>query len=247
MKKILSIARYTLIENILILFGVIIIGASLLLAALSGEQQQRLLLDLGFSAIEFFALLTIVFGSVTLILEELESKTIYLILTRPLSRGAYLIGRFAGLLAAVYCGMLIMSGMHLGILFLKGWAFTARYPLALLLSAEKITLIGSVALFFSLFSSSAISSISFTLFFWIIGHFSEELHFLSAKLTYIVPQMLAKAAYYLAPNLQYFNLRDFWDVPHIAGSWIGAASLYGILYSSFCVALAILFFRKREF
>jgi ABC-type transport system involved in multi-copper enzyme maturation permease subunit len=254
MKKMLSIIRYTFIENVrnkifyvLVLFGVIVVGASLLLAALGGEQARRIVLDLGLGAIEFFALLTVGFAAVTLVLEEMESKTIYLILTRPVSRMTYLSGRYLGLLAAVFAGMAVMALFHLGLLWLRGWEFTWRYPLALFLSAEKIMVIGSVALFFSLFSTSAISSLSFTLFFWLLGHFSAELYFLSTKLTGLLPQLAVKVVYYLIPNMQYFNLRDFWDVPYIAGGWIAASVVYGLLYSSFLLALSLWMFRYKEF
>jgi ABC-type transport system involved in multi-copper enzyme maturation permease subunit len=195
MKKIWSIAYYTFIESVrnkifylLILFGVVVIGVSLLLSALGGEQQQRVLLDMGLGAIEFFALVTVIFAAVTLVLEEMESKTIYLVLTRPVSRITYLTGRYLGLLCAVYCGIALMAVIHSAVLLLKGWPFSGRYLLALTLSAEKITIIGSLALFFSLFSTSAVSSLSFTLFFWILGHFSEEIRFLGSKLPGLLPK-----------------------------------------------------------
>lgn len=254
MKKILSIANYTFIENIrnkvfyiLVLFGLIIIGASLLLAALGGEQVTRILLDLGLGAIEFFALLTIAYSAVTLVLEEMESKTIYLVLTRPVSKIAYLLGRFMGLLAAVYCGILLMSCLHIVILKLNGWEFVMRYPLAIILSVCKITIIGSLAVFFAVFSSSAISSISFTVFFWVLGHFSEELLFLSGKMSNVVLKVLIKAAYYLVPNLQFFNLRDFWDVPNIVGSWVYLSLPYTIIYSMFYLLLTLILFNRKEF
>lgn len=254
MKKILSIARYTFVENIrnkvfyiLIFFGVVMVFASLLMSAIGGEQSQRILLDMGLGAIEFFALITVGFAAVTLVLEEMESKTIYLVLTRPVNRAVYLVGRYAGLLAAVYCGMLVMALFHAGILALKGWPLTGRYVLALLLSAEKITIIGSLALFFSLASTSAVSSVSFTVFFWILGHFSEEMHFLGGKLTAVVPKAVTLAAYYLIPNLQYFNLRDFWDVPNIVGGWIAVSAVYGLLYSALCIGLSLWIFTFKEF
>ncbi|MFH1367649.1 MAG: hypothetical protein ABII64_00845 [Elusimicrobiota bacterium] len=254
MKKILSIAYYTFVENIrnkvfyvLVLFGMIIIAASLLLAALGGQQVQRILLDLGLGAIEFFALLTVAYSSVTLVIEEMESKTIYLVLTRPVSKMTYLLGRYFGLLAAVYCGIALMSTLHLGILFLNGWQFTLRYPLALLLSAGKITVMGSLAVFFAVFSTSAISSMSFTLFFWILGHFSEELMFLSGKMKGLFLKVIFKIAYFAAPNLQFFNLRDFWDVPGIAGPWIYASFFYAAVYSMFCLILTLILFSRKEF
>ncbi|MHB9156030.1 MAG: ABC transporter permease [Endomicrobiales bacterium] len=254
MKKILSIAHYTFVENIrnkvfyvLIFFGVIMVFSSLLMSAVGGQQAQRILLDTGLGAIEFFALITVGFAAVTLVLEEMESKTIYLVLTRPVNRGVYLVGRYLGLLAAVYCGMLIMALFHLGILMLAGEGVSWRYFLALILSAEKITLIGSLALFFSLFSSSAVSSVSFTVFFWMLGHFSQEIHFLATRLKSLLPKFFALAAYYLIPNLNYFSLRDFWDVPHIIGGWIAASFVYGLLYSALCLGLSLWIFQRREF
>ncbi|MCB4792349.1 MAG: hypothetical protein LHV68_10775 [Elusimicrobia bacterium] len=253
-KKITAIAYYTLIENIrnkifyvIILFGIITLASSFLLSVLGGEQSKRILLDIGLNAIEFFALITICFASVNLILEEMESKTIYLILTRPVSKSIYLIGRYLGLITAVFCGIVIMSIFHLSILYFKGWEFSFRYPLAILLSFEKITIIGSLALFFSLLSTSAISSVSFTVSFWILGHFSEELKFLGNKATFIHTKILAKVMYYLTPNLQYFNLKDFWNIPVIAGNWIWVSLIYGLLYSAFCLVLSLWLLKYKEF
>jgi ABC-type transport system involved in multi-copper enzyme maturation permease subunit len=254
MKKILSIAYYTFVESVrnrifyvLVLFGVVVIGTSLLLAALGGQQSQRILLDTGLAAMEFFALLTVGFAAVTLVLEEMESKTIYLVLTRPVSRSAYLTGRFLGLLFAVYCGLALMGVVHLALLLANGWAFMPRYLLAVALAAGKITVIGSLAVFFSLFSSSAVSSVSFTVFLWVLGHFSEEIRFLGHKATGIVPKTFATAVYYLVPNLQYFNLRDFWGVPGIMGGWIIFVFAYGALYSAFFLALSLWLFKRKEF
>jgi ABC-type transport system involved in multi-copper enzyme maturation permease subunit len=254
MNKILSIAYYTVIENIrnkvfyvLVLFGMILLTASFLFSAMGGEQPVRILLDLGFSSIEFFALVTMCFASVNLVLEEMESKTIYLILTRPISRFTYLAGRYIGLVAAIYIGMAVMSAMHLGILFAKGWIFTPRYFIALMFSMEKIAIIGSLALFFSLFSSSAISSISFTFAFWVLGHFSEEMRFLGRKADLVMTKVLASVMYYITPNLQLFNIKDFWDIPQIVSAWIYPALLYGVFYSFLCVLFSLLLLRYKEF
>ncbi len=254
MRTILSVAYYTFVENIrnkifyvIVFFGVIIIGASLLMAAISGERHIRVLLDFGLGTIEFFALISAVFASVTLILEEIEQKTIYLVLTRPVSRTAYLLGRFSGLLAAVYCGMVLMALIHIGILVLGGWQPIARYALALMLSAEKIMVIGSVALFFSLFSTSAISSISFTIFFWILGHFSEEIRFIVSRTHDLVTRLVGTIVYYGIPNMQYFNFRDFWDVPHFVGNWIFVSVGYGVVYTLFFFLLTLWLFKYREF
>ncbi len=123
MKKILAISRYTFKENIrnkifyvLVFFALLILSSAVLFSILGGEQEVRLLLDFGLAAIELFALLLTVFASVNLVLEEIENKTIYLILTRPLSRIEYLLGRYLGILFAVYLSIAVMSIGHLGLL-----------------------------------------------------------------------------------------------------------------------------------
>jgi len=254
MKKVFSIAYYTFIENlrnkifyIIVLFGVVIVGASMLMAAISGEQHLRVLVDFGLGSIEFFALITIGFSAVTLVLEEIDSKTIYLVLSRPISRTKYLIGRYSGLLAAVFSGMVLMALVHLAILFLNGWHFTLKYPFAILLSAEKIMIIGALALFFSLFSTSAVSSISFTVFFWILGHFSQEINFIAGRSKNVVTLIVGKFIYFLVPNMQYFNLRDFWDVPNFLGNWIIISFVYGLIYSIVFLALGLWLFKYKEF
>jgi len=254
MKKLISVAYYTFVENIrnkifyvILLFGIVITTASLLMAAISGQQNLRVLLDFGLGSIEFFALLTVGFAAVTLILEEIQSKTIYLVLTRPVSRSTYLCGRFIGLLLAVFCGMAVMAMIHLLILFLNEWHFTLRYLLALGLSGEKIMVVGALALFFSLFSSSAVSSISFTVFFWILGHFSQEINFLANRSKGVATKVVGKMIYYAVPNMQYFNLKDFWDVPNFLGRWVAVSFIYGIFYTAFCMLLCLWLMRYKEF
>src|ERR1044071_6903651 len=120
MGSLLAIAKVTIIEQIrnrlyliIVFFGAVILACSLLLGALAPGQKTRVIFDLGLLAIELFGLATAVFGSVTLILQEVESKTIYLLLTRPLNRSVYLAGRFLGLVVAVLITMMTMAVLHI--------------------------------------------------------------------------------------------------------------------------------------
>jgi len=259
MKKIFAICYYTVKENIgnkifyvIIFFAFLILFATLLFSLLGGEQELRLLLDFGLSVIELFALLLTIFASVNLVLEEIESKTICLIFTRPLSRIEYLLGRYLGILSAVYLSILIMSVGHLSLLLLKKWSFQVSYLLVIFGLGFKIMLISSIAVFFSLFSTSAIASMSFTFFFWLLGHFTEELKFLGKKLSSFW-QYLANFFFYLIPNFQYFNFRDrflfggfnLFEEQNV--NFIFLAILYGLLYLSVCLILTYLLFARKEF
>ncbi|MBD3271567.1 MAG: ABC transporter permease subunit, partial [Elusimicrobia bacterium] len=207
---------------------------------------KRLLFDLGIGSIEFFGLILAVFIAVTLILEEIESRSVYLILSRPLSRSEYLFGRFGGLIATIAISVIGMGLIHISLLLFKGWEFQFKYLFLLVLTIEKIALISSLALFFSLFSTSPASSIVFTLFFWVLGHFSMEMKFLSDRLVTGF-MIIIKTAYYLIPNLQYFNLRDQWALPSFSLDVIGWATLYATVYILATLALSVILLKRKEF
>lgn len=249
-----SILRYTVLQNfrnkifyVLFLFGIIMFIGSFLFSSLGGEQVQRLMFDLGNGCIEIFGLILAVFSAVTIILEEMESKTIYLVLSRPIPRYQYIVGRYMGLLVSIGLSVLIMGMLHLGFLLFNGWDFNARYFIILMMTMEKIALISSVALFFSLFSTSAASSIVFTFFFWILGHFTVEIKFLSQRLESVVSITLMKIIYYIVPNLQFFNYRDQWELQTFSGKFIGISTIYAMVYISFCLGLSTFLFKRKEF
>lgn len=264
MKAVLAIAKYTLIEQmrnrlylIILLFGAGILAASLLVGALAAEHRLRVIFDLGLLAIELFGLATAVFGAVSLIIQEIESKTIYLLMTRPVKRSLYIFGRYAGLLSAVFLTMLAMAFFHLAVMvfnpiefkyFMEGQPFWRIYFLILGMSGMKIFIITSVALFFSLFASSPVSALVFTAFFWVGGHFGSELVFLIERALSGPIRLIAHGLSYLFPNFQYFNLRDTFPFPAFPDlSFILWALLYAVGYTGSCLFLSSVLFSRKEF
>lgn len=256
--KIFSIARYTFISNfrnriflVLILFGMLLIASSTLLGLLSQEQEIRMLLDLGLVSIEKLSLVTAVFLMVTLLLEEMESKTVYLVLTRAVSKVEYILGRFLGTMFSTFSCVLLMVFAHVILLYFKGWDFRKEgvlYLLSVVMSFEKVFLISALALFFSLFSSSALTALAFTFFFWILGHFAMELKFLAGSVQNDLAKTVFKFFYFLIPHFQYLNARDLWF--HVSGRltyFVVFGSLYTLLYSALSLVLAVLVFQKKEF
>ncbi|OGS47009.1 MAG: hypothetical protein A2539_09200 [Elusimicrobia bacterium RIFOXYD2_FULL_34_15] len=251
MNNIIPIIKYTVKENIrhkifyvLVLFAVAIIGADILFGVLAGDEQVRLLLDVGLGAIEVFGLLVSIFVAVTLILEEVESKTIYLLLSRPLRRIDYILGRYFGMILTVIIGLVIMVVLHLTFLIIIGWDVQLVYFIAVFGIILKIILISTVALFFSLFSTSAVASIVFTIFFWILGHFGTELKFLSSKITNIFLKILLKIFFYITPNFQFMNFRDRLDMGSFS---LTMPVIYTVVYSGVCIILCSILFSRKEF
>ncbi len=260
----LAIAKCTILAQIrnrlylmILFFGGVILAASLLLGALAPGHKVRVIFDLGLVAIELFGLATAIFGAVSLVLQEIESKTIYLLLTRPLPRPAYILGRFVGLVAAVMFTMWVMAAVHVLIMvlnteafkeFTTGWSFGATYPALVLMSMAKMAVTASIALFFSLFATSAVSALIFTASFWIAGHFGPELAFMIEKTTSGFSREVVRAVAHVLPNFQYLNFRDTYAIPNFPGfEFMGWALLYAVGYTAFFLALSAVLFSRKEF
>jgi ABC-type transport system involved in multi-copper enzyme maturation permease subunit len=250
-----AIAKVTLIEQlrnrlylIILFFGAVMLFASILLGTLAPGHSARVILDTGLVALELFGLITAVFGAVTLVLQEIESKTIYLLLTRPVRRSTYIVGRFIGLVAAVALTMIVMAGLHVAILLFQGWTPDPVYPLLVGLSIFKMVITAAVAIFFSLFATSSVSALVFTGCFWVAGHFGPEIAFMIKR---SFPGAMGKVIQAIAlalPNFQYFNLRDMHAIPgfHVQ-AFLAWAILYGVAYTGFFLVMSALLFSRKEF
>ena len=236
MRAALAIADYTLRQHVrqrvylgLLAFGLLLFGGSLAAATLAPEQRLRILLDLGLAGIEALSLLATIFLTVGLVLEEMESRTIYLVLTHPVPRTAYVLGRFGGTLAAVLAGMALMALLHLPLLWLFGWREPGFYAVAWLCAALKMAVIGVLALALSLFSTSAPAAMLFAAFFWVLGHFTSELAWLAQRSGSAWVQGVVWVARLIAPDLSYFNYRDFAGALPGPG-WFAWLALYACAY-----------------
>ncbi len=264
MSSVFAIARYTIIEQIrnrlyqiILFFGGAILASSLLLGALAPGHKVRVIFDLGLVMLELFGLATAVFGAVSLVTQEIESKTIYLLLTRPLRRPAYILGRFLGLVAAVSITMVAMAILHVLVMvsdrmwfqvFTADWSFWTVYPLLVFMSMGKMLITAAVALFFSLFATSSVSALVFTGFFWVAGHFGPELSFMINKTVQGPLRTVLHAAAAVFPNFQYFNFRDMYAIPGFPGyEFIGWAVLYALAYAGALLTVSMILFSRKEF
>ncbi len=255
MRKILGIARYTFIEIlrnrvyfVLLLFSGLLIGSALLLGAMGGEQRSRMIVDVGLASLEAISLIVAVFAATTLLVTEMESRTLYLILTRPVARYQFLLGRFLGLVLVMTAAMGIMMALHTVLMAVLHIPLTGHYLLSVLYSWGKIVLVIALAILFSLFSTSTPSAVTFTLFFWVMGHLTSEIHFLAMKNAKPAVLFITNIFYWVSPNFERLNIRDLPLHAALSHPRMLAGSFgYAALYASVCLALASFLFRKKEF
>lgn len=229
------------------LFGLVLLGGALIVSALGADERARLMLDLGLAAIEAIALVSVVFLTVNLILAEIESRAIFLILSHPVRRSDYLLGRFLGTVAAVALGMAGMALMHVLLLRLYGWWEPGRYLAALCCALGKTTVMGALSLLLSLALTSEAAAMSFAVFLWILGHFSSEMRFLADRSGSAFLKTALIAFSHAAPDFAHFNYRDFWHAPAPPSGWLFWAGAYAFCYAAACLALSVQLFDQKEF
>lgn len=230
---------------VVLLFGVAMTLASLLFGAVSADQEIEVIRDIGLLTTELFGLAAAALGAVTLVLAEVESRAVYVVLARPLPRWHYIVGRALGLWAAIMAAVVVMAAFHVGLLLFKGGtvgpAFFAVYPFM----ALKLGVVTGLGVFLSVFSTSSSSALVMTACVWMAGHFMQEARFMAEKAGPLVGS-LVRGVLLLIPDLQLLNARDVLGLP-LAGTALFPALLQALGYTGACLALATVFFSKKEF
>lgn len=254
--NILPIAEYTIMENIrskifyiLLLFVFIMAGSSLVFSSLAPDTEARVITDIGLACIEMFTLMTGIFAAVNLVLQEIENRTIYLLMTRPILRWEYVAGRYLGVLVIMCFNIITMLGVLMILLKLTThWAIDPMFIWSAVTIFFKLIIIVAVALTASLVFTSSITAMAFSFLTWVIGHFSSELKLMADKVQSAVAKGFLYLLYYIVPNFQLFNLKDKLGIPEgMPMDIVALVLLYGVIYAAIFLVIGSLVFAKKEF
>jgi ABC-type transport system involved in multi-copper enzyme maturation permease subunit len=251
--KVLSIALNTFRENLrdkllynLLVFALLLIGSSLLLMRLTLGEFHRLLLDVGLGSINIFGVLIAIFVGIGLVNKEIEKKTIYTIVSKPVARYQFLVGKYLGLTLTLLVNTLIMAGGLLLVLFAQAVPIESMLFKALGLIFMEFMVITAVALLCSTFTSATLSAI-FTLATYVIGHLTADLKTFGEKMDEGM-RAVVTGLYYILPNLERFNLKG--NVIHhieVSGTDLLLIVVYGLTYVAFLLMAASIIFQRRDF
>src|SRR3954464_1547583 len=192
----------------LVLFVLLLIAGAIFLGELSAGQETKIIIDLGLSAMLLFGVFIAIFVGVGLVYKEIERRTLYAILSKPIGRGQFLLGKYLGLCLTLLINVMVMGvGVSLALIYIRrGWDPLAMkiWPAIFMIYFE-LTIMTAVALLFSTFSSPALSAL-LTFFVFLIGHFSGDLKNLANSNASAAARVLFRALYYLLPNLTTYSV-----------------------------------------
>jgi ABC-type transport system involved in multi-copper enzyme maturation permease subunit len=232
----------------LIAFALIMTAAAVLVGQISIQIERIVVVNLGLTAISIFGIIIAIFIGVGLVAKEIEKRTLYTVLSRPVRRWEFIVGKFFGLAWTLVVNTFFMGLGLFAALFYVAHQYT-RADLWLLVALYFIVLqfflMTALALLFSSFSTPIMSSV-FAFAAFLIGTFADELH--------DVAQMLPGAGHYvvnglayLVPNFSALNVIS--QVAHsepVALRLIGFNTLYAMLYSVAAISFAALIFDRRN-
>jgi Cu-processing system permease protein len=234
----------------LIVFAFLMIGAAILLGSISVGVEQLVLVNLGLSAISVFGLLIAIFIGIGLVSKEIERRTIYNILSKPVTRAEFILGKYAGLLLTLFVNTAIMTaGFYIALAIQKKGL--TQQDLSLLIAVYfillQLAIVVSVAIFFSCISTSILSAV-FTFCLFVIGNFSSDMRWFGQESGSPLLEKVTAVLYYVLPNFGNFNVIN--QAAHgvkITNLFIAANTCYALLYISILISGAVLIFEEREF
>jgi Cu-processing system permease protein len=232
---------------VLLGFGLALLVASKALTPLALGEGPRLTVDLGLSALAGLGLLVVTVVGASLVHQEIERRTVHVILARPVSRTSYLLGKWAGFTVSLWVSGALMGA---GLTAVAAWA---RGPQAVLPTVQAVILLclsfavlTALAVLFSSLSTPLLSSL-YTLSLYALGWWTADIRGFARALAEPLRAVLTVLSYAL-PNLELFDARL--AVAHleaVPAAQIGLAALYAAGYGAAVLGLAALAFRNREF
>jgi len=232
---------------LLLFFAALSILVSRVLALLTVGDRAKVIKDVGLASISFFGALMAILIGTGLVYKEIEKRTIFTLISKPMRRHEFLLGKFFGLVLTLLVMLVLMSVIFLALVFFHTSTVEWKLLLAILYIFIELILITAVAILFSSFSTPILSSL-FSLCFYLIGHFSWSLETLIKKIPAGLLRVLAQIVYTILPDLENFNFKT--EVVHgltIPPRVLLYSVAYGLLYTVFILILAVLVFRRRDF
>ncbi len=233
----------------LVFFALLMMGAAILVGQISIGIEQSVIVSLGLTAISVIGIFIAVFIGVGLVSKEIDKRTLYALLAKPVERWEFLLGKYGGLVMTLAVNTAAMSiGLYVAL-------WTVKHPLersdwyllvAVYLILLKLALIVALAMLFSCFTTPFLA-ILFTVGIYFAGVFAEDLRTIQAINMPAVTMKSLRGISYLLPNLENFNVMG--AVAHgrgVPASLVWQDTAYAILYAGLVLAAAAMVFSRRN-
>jgi Cu-processing system permease protein len=231
----------------LVVLAVLLVLASLVLGELSFAEQSKIITDMGVMASELGCCMLAIFVGSSLVWREIEKQTVLTLLSKPVSRTQFLMGKFLGLAFVLLVVDILISLFLVGICIFFGKLNFTPFIFTQIGILEESFILLAMTLFFGVFCRPILTTV-FTLCVWVLGHTVDDLYFFSSKSKDPIFNHLGRFIAKILPNFNSLTFKEavtYGDV--IPTSQVVNGLLLFILWSSVLLLAASLIFRRRDF
>ncbi len=240
-------ARRNRITVVVAVFALALLLSSTLVMEVTVSTFERVLTDVGLGAMSLTLSLLAIFLSSGLLSREIERRTIFLMVSKPISRGTFLVGRLVGNMLTLTVLQAAMTVLFFLLVASYGHPVTSAQVVAIGMLWFELLVLSGVGFLMSSFSSQTVSAFV-TVGIYFAGHLARDIYKLAEKSENGLVQQVGRAVFYLLPDLSRLNYR-----PHATYGLVSSASEllpamgYAVAYTGVLVALAVLLFNRRDF
>lgn len=253
MKNILIIAKYTFKEMVkskifLVTSAVacLIVLATYVASEFTYGVPEKVALDFGLGMLSLSSGAIAIFMGATLLPGEIDSRTVYMVISRPVSRTSFITGKILGMISVLFLNITVLSFVSLLSAHFMGGDLNQVIYMAVIFNFLENILLLMLVVFLSLFTNNILaSSISASLF--LLGHAVKEVQSTTfvAKREFV--QYILKFYHFILPGFYKLNFKDFVIYQKtIEGNYLFTAFFYGVFYSLFLYLMIVFVFNRKN-
>ena len=227
-------------------FAVIGIICSVVLKEITIGDQAKIIRSIGQGGIDIFSAVIAMFLGISLLYKEIEKKTIYTILSKPIPRWIFVVGKYCGLMLTVLSEVVLLSGVYVLVISIQQGFPDGSFFISLLLLLVELMLLTAWATLFSAYSSPTVAT-AFILSIFVIGHLADDIWIFGNQSENPMLQQMARYLYWILPNFEALSIREIAvHQENIPWSRFWAAIGYGLSYTAAVLLLAVKVFEKKD-
>ena len=227
-------------------FAIIMVISTKLFGMLTVGDESKIVKDIGLAAMQFFSMLIAVMMSLLLISREVDNRTVFNILSKPVRRWQFILGKYLGLVAIVAVNLLLITAVLVVMVLIYTGQFDQMLVFAAAMTMLEMSVMAAFATLFAVLTRPILGSLM-TLAMFIVGHTSADLWMLTRQLPGTFTRAMITLVYYLVPNLERFNFKIevVHDLP-IQPAAVGWAVVYAAAFVAVLLFLAALRFQTKD-
>ena len=227
-------------------FALVLVLGTKVFGLLTVGDETRIVKDIGLAAMQFFSMLIAVMMSMLLVSREVDNRTVFNILAKPVRRWQFLVGKYLGLMAILAANIVLITVVLLVTVLLYTGQWDPMLLFAAAMTMLEMAVLAAFAVLFAVLTKPILGSLM-TLAVFIVGHMSADLWLLTRQLPGAFTRAVIAVVYYLVPNLERFNFRAevVHDLP-IPAAAVGWAVVYALAFVTVVLFLASLRFQTKD-